>query len=55
MDKYRFPIDIEVFYEGFESNSYDGRRAMKNLLSYHKFRKSKAPLFLLNGKAESFE
>lgn len=55
LSNYRIPIDIGEFYEGFESNSYEARRAMKSLLTYHNHRRNKIPVFVLNGKVDSFE
>ena len=55
LGNYRIPIDIVQFYEGFESNSYEARRAMKCLLTYHNHRKNRIPVFVLNGKVDSFE
>ena len=39
LNKYRIPLDIEVFYDAFISHSYEARRAMKNLLIYYGHRK----------------
>ncbi len=52
---YRIPIDIKIFYDGFVSHSRQARKAMNNLLQYHNFRKLKQPIFVLDGKADSFK
>lgn len=36
---YRIPIDIEALFKGFVSQSYEARRAMKNVFGYHEVRK----------------
>ncbi len=42
---YRIPINIDTFYKGFISHSYEARRAMKNIFKYYEVRKNKKPLF----------
>ncbi len=54
LKKYRIPIDIQVFYDGFVSHSRQARKAMDNLLVYHNFRKSRQPIFALDGTSNTF-
>ncbi len=54
LKKYRIPVDIQVFYDGFVSHSREARKAMYNLLVYHNLRKSRQPIFVLDGTTSTF-
>jgi hypothetical protein len=45
LSPYRIPLDIQELYEKFQSNSYEARRAMRNVKKYFDERKEKIGIF----------